>query len=92
MGAWGQNIALEMLHVLVGICFEGLGYLSIEMHVGLLVGGKFQGSSFEVHVSWRAISNRLKQTLGCHGNMACFYVGLFQNLCCLCVETCAKPP
>jgi hypothetical protein len=33
MGAWGQNIALETLHVLAKICFEGLGCLGIEMCV-----------------------------------------------------------
>jgi len=34
MGAWGQNIALENLHVLAGICFGGLGCPSIIMRVG----------------------------------------------------------
>jgi hypothetical protein len=35
MGAWGRNIALEMLHVLVLICFGGSGCLGIETHVEL---------------------------------------------------------
>jgi hypothetical protein len=32
MGTWGQNIVIEMLHVLVGICFRGLGCPNIETH------------------------------------------------------------
>jgi len=35
MGAWGPNIAPEMLHVLVGICFGGSSCPNIETHVGL---------------------------------------------------------
>jgi hypothetical protein len=35
MGAWGQNITIEKLHVSMGICFGGLGCLGIETCVGL---------------------------------------------------------
>jgi hypothetical protein len=35
MRAWGQNITIDMLYVLMGICFGGLGCLGIEMCVGL---------------------------------------------------------
>jgi hypothetical protein len=34
---WGQNIALEMLHVLLGICFEGSSCLAIETRAKPLV-------------------------------------------------------
>jgi hypothetical protein len=64
-GCMGLKHSSQNLHVLMGICFEGLGYLSIETRVGLHVGGGFRSSSFEVHVSWRAISNQLKQVSHC---------------------------
>jgi hypothetical protein len=34
MGTWGPNIALKMLHVLLGICFRGLSCPCIETHDG----------------------------------------------------------
>jgi hypothetical protein len=77
-----------------GICLRGLGYLGIETCAGPLaetwhvsVGGRFQGSCFEAHVSWCVVSNQRKWALGDHWNMTCFRVGLLQGPCCLCVET-----
>jgi hypothetical protein len=31
-GTWNMGTFIEMLHVLVGICFRGLGCPSIETH------------------------------------------------------------
>jgi hypothetical protein len=80
-----------------GICFKGSSCSGIEMHVGppaktwhVLVGGRFQSSSFKAHVSWCTIFDWLKWVLGCHQNMTCFHVSLFQGLCCTCVETCVE--
>jgi hypothetical protein len=35
MGPWGQNVALESLHVLVGSMFQGLNCQGIKTCVGL---------------------------------------------------------
>jgi len=82
-------------------CFGGLGCLGIETCLGSLVetwyvsiGGRFQGSSFEVHVLWCAIFNRLKWMLGCwmplkHDMFSCW---LLRSLCCPYMETHAKTP
>jgi hypothetical protein len=64
MGAWGRNIAFEILQVSVGICFMGSGYSGIEMRVGVpvetwhvLVGGRFRGSCFVACNFWPAKTN-----------------------------------
>jgi len=44
MGTWGQNIALEMLHVSVGICFEGSSCLPKLDLFG------FRGLSFKANI------------------------------------------
>jgi hypothetical protein len=64
MGTWGWNIALETIHVLMGIGFGGSDCLGIEMRVTLLVetwqvlmGGKFRGSCSKACSFWLAEIN-----------------------------------
>ncbi len=82
-----------------GICFKGSNCSGIEMHVEppvetwhVLVGGRFQGSSFKAHVLWCTIFDWPIWVLGCHQNTTCFCVSLLQGLYWLCVETCAELP
>jgi hypothetical protein len=56
----------------------------------VLVGGRFEGSCFEVHVLWCTIFGQLKWTLDCHWNTR-FCVNLVQGPCCPCVETRVGP-
>ncbi len=71
MGASGWNIVPNMLQVLGAQAAWALKHVTWYVSMG----GRFQGSSFEAHVLWFAIFNRLKWMLGCHRNMTCFRVG-----------------
>jgi len=83
--AWGnmEDGCMGLKHISWHVtCFGGSGCLGIKTCVGslvemwyVLVGGRFQGSTFEVHVLWRAIFNWSKRTSKCHQNMTCFHVG-----------------
>jgi hypothetical protein len=89
----------EILHVLMGICFESLNHLGIETcaksliniwHV--LMGDRFLGSSRKTHVSWHAISDWSKQVSSYHQNMTCFHINLLQGPHCPCVKTSTEWP
>jgi hypothetical protein len=96
MGGWGWNITPQTLHILVGYvsgvraaraskCTPGH---PPKLDMFQRVGGRFWGSSFEAHISWHAVSDQPKWTLGRHRyTQHVFCVSLLGDLCRSCVKT-----
>ncbi len=98
--AWGnmEDGCMGLKHNFQNItCFGGLGCPCIETCVELLanmwhvlVGGRFQGSSFKAHVLWCMFFDRPKWAPSYHWNMIYLCVGLLWGPHCSCMETCAR--